>query len=104
MKTRTHVLPLAAVLGLLAAPAFAQETTGASASDAQWQRLDTDVDGQLSRSEAAADPALNAAFDRADTNGDGQLSGKEIRAWQLAQQTTQPTPQTEPEPEEEPTR
>ena len=78
---RIHFLPLYAVLLTGAAlPAFAQ---GASAGTADtppgFAQLDTDGNGRLSESEAAANSALAADFSRADSNGDGQLSQIEFQ-------------------------
>ena len=41
---------------------------------------DTNADGLISRSEAAALPRLAARFDEIDTNKDGQISFEELRA------------------------
>ena len=46
-----------------------------------FNALDTDGDGQLSRREAAAHPTLAAEFAGVDTNADGRLSREELRGW-----------------------
>lgn len=45
-----------------------------------WTRLDTDGDGKISPTEAAADTAFNAGFAAMDTNQDGYVSDTEYRA------------------------
>lgn len=110
--TRMHALPLYALLiaGTAATPAMAQEATSGAATQAQsWDALDTDSDGSLSKTEAAAHPALTSVFDEADSNSDGQLSPTEYRDFIASRQATdstaadatQPTNEAEPEPEEE---
>lgn len=46
-----------------------------------WEQLDTNKDGNLSKAEADADPAMKALFAKADTNGDGILTPDEYRAY-----------------------
>jgi len=46
----------------------------------QMAKNDTDRDGRISRAEAAAHPRLAENFDRIDTNGDGFLSKEELMA------------------------
>ena len=45
-------------------------------------RLDTNGDGVIDRSEAAAKPRLAAKFDELDKNKDGKLSRDELPRWQ----------------------
>ena len=45
-------------------------------------RLDTNGDGVIDRSEAAANPRLAAKFDELDKNKDGKLSRDELPRWQ----------------------
>lgn len=47
---------------------------------AQQAKLDTNGDGVISRSEAAAKPKLAERFDEIDTNKDGVLSQDELKA------------------------
>lgn len=109
---RFHALPLYALLiaGTAAAPAaMAQEaSTGTAPQTQSWDALDTDSDGNLSKSEAASHSALAGVFDQADTNSDGQLSPAEYRDFIASRQAgdtsstaADATPTTEPEPEEE---
>ena len=51
----------------------------ASAS-ATFARLDTNHDGKLSASEAAADPKVHALWKKLDTNGDGTVTEAEFEA------------------------
>ncbi|MDH5822169.1 hypothetical protein QFW77_04085 [Luteimonas sp. RD2P54] len=46
-----------------------------------FSALDRDNDGDLSRSEAAADETLGAQFDAVDRNEDGRLSRYELSDW-----------------------
>lgn len=94
MKT---TIALATVLfaGMLALPAasFAQATkvgsdiVGAPGSkprasgDARINKLDTNQDGMISRSEAAGNPKMVKAFNRIDVNKDEQLSRDELKAF-----------------------
>lgn len=73
---------------ILAALAVGAVVTVASAADGQGpgrmaERLraaDTNADGLISRTEAAALPKLAAHFDAIDSNQDGQISADELRA------------------------
>jgi hypothetical protein len=100
--TMTHrntlrLLGLTAFAAAFAAPALqAQDGTAqkdeappAAAQPAQpakktWAELDTDRNGNLSREESAAVPALEAVFERADANADGALTGDEYKAYLAA--------------------
>lgn len=46
-----------------------------------FDALDTDGDGYISRDEARANPTLDAEFDGVDRNGDGRLSREELAGW-----------------------
>lgn len=46
-----------------------------------FDALDTDGDGHISRSEARANPTLHAEFDGVDRDGDGLLSRQELADW-----------------------
>ncbi|MGY0560096.1 hypothetical protein ACW7G2_05185 [Luteimonas sp. A277] len=46
-----------------------------------FDTLDTDSDGHISRSEAQANPTLSAEFDGVDRDGDGLLSREELAGW-----------------------
>jgi len=47
-------------------------------------RVDADGDGSISRDEAKAAPRLTENFDAIDTNKDGMLSRDELAAWRSA--------------------
>lgn len=51
----------------------------AVAGSVDFDKLDQDGNGALTRAEAAANPAVLAKFDDADANGDGELSKKEVK-------------------------
>lgn len=46
-----------------------------------WTDIDTDKDGNISKTEAAAMPALDRVFADADGNADGLLTGDEYRSY-----------------------
>ena len=78
-------------------------SAGASAQPARpelqlvdFDRLDTNHDGKLSRREARADPELSAEFDTLDVNHDGYLSREEFQAWPRAKKTREPEAGTTP--------
>ncbi len=90
--TRTALTAaLFAALTLAAPAAMAQDatpqpaptptdTTTAPAKGA-WEDLDQNRDGNLSKDESAAAPALHQVFEKADANADGALTGEEYRAY-----------------------
>lgn len=71
-----------AVLGLVAAPAFAQSTApadgGKSDTQASFEVLDANRDGGISKDEAAGMKGLSESFDKIDANKDGKLDPKEF--------------------------
>ena len=85
MKALIEVAALAAVL--CAPAAFAQDypnsqtspsSSKQTASSADYTKLDTNGDGVISKSEAAADPTLAAKFDKLDADKNGSLSTTEL--------------------------
>ncbi len=98
------------ILGMMAAAplAFAQQTTPTdgqqsppgSTQDAaaqsqssggqglSWADLDTDGNGNLSKTEAQRHAGLAAVFADADTNGDNELTADEYRAFVEKQQSS----------------
>lgn len=73
---------LVAVVALIQ-PAWAQSEKNADrqrAASEQFDRLDVDRDGVVSRPEAAAMAGLPEHFDRLDTNQDGKLDAVEFAA------------------------
>lgn len=99
-RNALRLFGLTALAAAFAAPALhAQDSTpqkdeapAASTQPAQaaqpakksWAELDTDRNGNLSREESAAVPALEAVFERADANADGALTGDEYKAYLAA--------------------
>jgi long-subunit fatty acid transport protein len=68
--------------------ADAQATTSNDASAAQgdpakksWADVDANKDGNLSKAEASAVPALGQVFDKADANADGSLTADEYKTY-----------------------
>ena len=68
-----------------AAPPAAQSAAPADAAPAaapqkkSWSDVDLDKDGKLTKTEAAAVPALGKVFDQADGNADGALTTDEYK-------------------------
>ena len=56
-------------------------TKGEIKAQREFQMLDFNSDGKLSRSEVKLFPRLAGAFDEADTDGDGFVSYQEVRAF-----------------------
>lgn len=77
--------PAASPTGDAAAPATSAQPTGAeSAATAapqkkSWADVDGDKDGNLSKNEASAVPALSQVFDQADADANGQLTPDEYK-------------------------
>ncbi|MBK0056902.1 EF-hand domain-containing protein [Stenotrophomonas sp. S39] len=65
----------------LAADTPATATAAANAPAQRHAKLDTNGDGVIDRSEAAANPRLAAKFDALDKNKDGKLSRDELPRW-----------------------
>jgi len=87
MSALAKVAALAAVL--IAPVAFAQDypssqtspsTDKQTTSSVDYTKLDTNADGNISKSEASADPTLSAKFDKLDTDKSGSLSSAELMA------------------------
>lgn len=56
-------------------------TTQGDPAKKSWADVDADKDGNLSKAEASAVPALGQVFDKADANADGSLSADEYKAY-----------------------
>jgi hypothetical protein len=80
---------VAALAAVLCAPvAFAQDDPSQtspssqpstqSAPSSDYTKLDTNGDGNVSKSEASADPTLSAEFDKLDADKSGSLSATEL--------------------------
>jgi Ca2+-binding EF-hand superfamily protein len=61
-------------------------TTQGDPNKKSWADVDADKDGNLSKAEAAAVPALGQVFDQADSNADGSLSADEYKAYVKTQE------------------
>jgi hypothetical protein len=92
---RTSLLAFGASFALAAATAFAQgaapqptptatPTDKAAPAKTAWEDLDINKDGNLSKEETTALPALNEVFDKADSNADGVLTADEYRTYLAA--------------------
>lgn len=83
MVLQKQIAVCLAVLGLAAAPAFAQTAPAKDAAakpDAQasFDVLDANKDGGISKDEAAGMKGLSESFDKLDANKDGRLDQKEF--------------------------
>ncbi len=81
------VTALAAIALASAATVVTAAPEGRQRHGAMVERLkaaDTNADGHISRSEAAALPRIAERFDQIDTNRDGQVSFEELRAFHAA--------------------
>jgi len=72
-----------------ATPATPAESAGVK--KVTWSELDTNGDGNLSKSEAEPVDSLSGAFDSADADKDGMLTADEYKAY-LASRQDSPTP------------
>jgi len=66
------------------AAATAQTSTSAQAAAEKpktWTDVDGDKDGNISKTEAASEPAVGRIFDLADTNKDSKLTPDEYKAY-----------------------
>jgi hypothetical protein len=61
-------------------------TTQGDPAKKSWADVDADKDGNLSKAEASAVPALGQVFDKADANADGSLSADEYKAYVKTQE------------------
>jgi Ca2+-binding EF-hand superfamily protein len=66
-------------LGITAEPALGQDSTR-QAADTQFQQLDGDSDGFVTRAEAAKMQGIAERFARFDANKDGKLDRAEFAA------------------------
>lgn len=66
-------------------------TDAAEPQKKSWSDLDTDKDGNLSKTEAAPIPSLQAVFDQADANADGALTGEEYKTYLAVNGQPSPT-------------
>lgn len=71
-----------------AQPAAAESTATAAPQKKSWADVDGDKDGNLSKNEAAAVPALGQVFDQADADANGQLTPDEYKNYVAKVQST----------------
>jgi hypothetical protein len=101
-KSRTLIaLTVATLIPLGAAVAGDQYGKDKSGSTGMtFDKLDTNRDGKISQSEAAADS--NLVFSSVDANGDGNIDKSEWRSHEK-KGSSSPAPQSSPEPTTDPT-
>ncbi len=85
-------MKIASLLACLALSCTASVTLHAQALKPElrpldFNKLDTNHDGKLSRLEARVDPGLDMDFDALDVNHDNYLSIQEFEAWPRAKKT-----------------
>jgi Ca2+-binding EF-hand superfamily protein len=88
---------IASLTSLVALTAFADDMT--SSAHRTFSQLDTNSDGRVTTSEAAAYERFNAAFKTSDQNGDGWISESEYDTWMRdrpSDASTSPAGQTRP--------
>lgn len=73
----------------------ATAATPAGNNKKSWSEVDGDKDGKLTKTEAAAVPALSQVFDQADSNADGALTADEYKTF-VAKAQTGDTPKSAP--------
>lgn len=79
------VLSCVSSVALAAGMGYSSDKSGSSqyqSSDETFQSLDTNNDGKLSKSEAAAAPNVKDHWSKADTNNDGSLDKAEFSAFE----------------------
>jgi len=59
----------------------AQPAPTAEPKQVTWADLDTDKDGNLTKTEVATVPALNQVFDQADADANGKLTAEEYKTF-----------------------
>ncbi|MEL1262913.1 EF-hand domain-containing protein [Pseudoxanthomonas putridarboris] len=82
-------IPALSMAALLASPALrAQEAASAAGTEPttttaprSFEELDTNLDGAISKDEAAVDPALTQVFGTLDEDADGRLTPEEYAAY-----------------------
>lgn len=84
MKKASHLLAAGAAIAFLPLAVFAQQTPTtpdeqpAQSQGATFESLDTDGDGRISRTEAAANAGVSEQFSAYDLNGDGFIERAEV--------------------------
>lgn len=68
----------------------AATATAAAPQKKSWSDVDSDKDGNLSKTEASSVPALGQVFDKADSNADGSLTAAEYKAYVAKAQSGKP--------------
>jgi hypothetical protein len=76
---------------LLAAPAYA-DATSTQQEDPLFDKLDTDLDGFISRAESSKDQRVAERFERLDLNQDDRLDKVEFEVLNTIDKTTKPNP------------
>ncbi|NOT87519.1 MAG: EF-hand domain-containing protein [Lysobacter sp.] len=95
--TPTDAAAQDAVQSTASQPASPAPQSDAAPAKKTWAELDTDKDGNLTKTEAATIPSLQAVFDQADANADGALSGAEYKTY-LAMNSQSQDPRTSGKP------
>jgi len=76
---------------LLTTPAYA-DVNSTQQEDPLFDKLDTDLDGFISRAESSKDQRVAERFERLDVNQDDRLDKIEFEAFNTIDKTPKPTP------------
>jgi Ca2+-binding EF-hand superfamily protein len=96
--TAATLLPFAVVFAQSPDQSAPAQTEQSQQGGATFESLDTDGDGRISKTEAAANESVTAQFSRYDVNGDGFIERAEVgQANESQSQTPADTPQPQPQ-------
>jgi Ca2+-binding EF-hand superfamily protein len=94
--TATLLLPMAAAFAQSSATPDQSAQPAQPAQDQQqgtsFESLDTNKDGRISKSEAAASASVSAQFSKYDQNGDGYIERSEVNSANHSQAPEQGQP------------
>jgi Ca2+-binding EF-hand superfamily protein len=93
------LLPFAAVFAQSPDQSAPAQSEPSQQGGATFESLDTDGDGRISKTEAAANESVTAQFSRYDVNGDGFIERAEVGQANESQSQS-PTPADTPQPQQ----
>jgi len=86
------LLPIAAAIAQSPSPQPAEQPAPQQSQGASFESLDTNADGRISKTEAAANASVEAQFSNYDLNGDGFIERAEVN------KANEPKPAAPPQP------